>query len=537
LYQEAAKTLKYGGLSEDQALATITINPARQLGLEDRIGSIEVGKDADLAIFNGHPLNGYARCEMTLIDGEVIFERPGARAGSGHGSPMPPLALRSRTVAVPESPVGTYALTGARIIPVVGSGVERGTLVVTDGRIEAISASDVAVPSGAVTVDLAGLSVYPGMINAGGSLGLTEIGSADETHDYRERGKYNPDLRAAVALHPDSELIPVSRAAGVLSVLTQPSGGVIAGQSVVMNLRGWIPPELAVLEPAALHVNFPRGAIGAGDSERDKKRRKEARKEIEELKEYFRRAAGYDELVRNAQQLGDPVVADPKLEALSAYASGQRPVVIHADRHGDILAAIDFAEELELRWILADAAEAWKCVAQLKQHAVTVILGPSMQLPASRYDPHDAPYTNAARLYEAGVPFAMKAVSSGPGSATSTRNLPYQAAMAVAYGLPPEEGLKAVTLYPAQILGVADRLGSIEVGKTANLVVTDGDLLQPATQVKMLFIAGRPVEPTSKHTRLYHRYQRRLHEVRAGDAMLGVRPREGEAPEQAAGGK
>ena len=160
---------------------------------------------------------------------------------------------------------------------------------------------------------------------------------------------------------------------------------------------------------------------------------------------------------------------------------------------------------------------------ELKKHNVPVILGPSMQMPSARNDPYDAPYANAARLHEAGIRFCIKAVDSGPGSATSTRNLPYQAAMAVAYGLPPEEGLKAVTLYPAQILGVADQLGTIEVGKLANLVICDGHLLQPTTEVKALFIAGKPLPPTSKHTQLYARYQERLKQVRDGKVMLGVR--------------
>ncbi len=522
LYQEAAKMLKYGALSEDEALALVTINGAKQLGLDDRMGSIEVGKDADLAIFNGHPLNGFSRCEMTLVDGEVYFERSGPHEPSGHGTPLPPDALRNRTIGVAESPTNSYLLSGGRIVPVEGDPIEAGSILVVDGKIQAIGSADLSAPDGTVTVDLGGLSVYPGMINAGGSLGLVEIGSVRETHDYRESGSYNADLRASVAIHADSELIPVTRVNGILSVLSQPTGGTISGQSVLMNLHGWIPPEMALVDPAAVHINFPKGRYRSGGGKTTDEQKKAIEK-IDDLKNQFRQALKYAELREQANADNRPGPApDPHLQALAPYAAGTQLVVLHANEHGDILAAIDFAEEMKLDWILADAADAWKCVEVLKEHNVKVILGPSMQLPGDKNDPYDAPYANAARLHDAGVPFAIKAVDSGPGSATSGRNLPYQAAMAAAYGLPADEALKAVTLYPAQLLGVDDQIGSIGVGKLANLVITDGNPLQPATRVKWLFIAGRPVAPESKHTALYAQYLGRLKQVREGKVMLGV---------------
>lgn len=517
MYQEAAKTMRYGGLSETEALATITINAARQLGLEQRLGSIEVGKDADLAIFNGHPLNGFARCEMTLVDGEIYFERSGTHMPSGHGMPEPPRDLRQVQLELPPATAGKYALINAHIVPVVGPPKPLGALVIDGSVIQSIHDSAADLPPGVTSIDLHGLHVYPGMINAGGAVGLTEVGSIRETQDFVELGRFNPDLRAAAALHPDSEIIPVTRSNGILAVLTQPSGGIICGQSVLVNLNGWIPPEMALVDPAALHVNFPPGAYAPGEP------RKQARETIELLRQQFRLALRYDQVV--AQQGPPPAVAyDPKLTALAPYAKGERLVVITADAYGDILAAIEFAEEFKLKWVLAGAAESWKCVESLRQHKVAVLLGPSMALPTGFGAPYDAPYRAAGMLHAAGVRFAIR----GDDIAARTRNLPFQAAMAVAYGLPPDEGLKAVTLYPAQLLGVEDRLGSIEPGKLANLVICDGEMLQPATQVKALFIGGKPVEPTNRHTRLYARYQQRLQEVQAGQALLGVTGKSGQ---------
>jgi imidazolonepropionase-like amidohydrolase len=168
--------------------------------------------------------------------------------------------------------------------------------------------------------------------------------------------------------------------------------------------------------------------------------------------------------------------------------------------------------------ILSGGIEAWKVTGELKKREVPVIVGPLMTMPQEAYDPYDAPFACPAKLHQAGVKFCIRSAGS-----TNTRNLPYEAAMAVSYGLPPEEGLKAVTLYPAQILGVADQLGSIETGKRANLVLTDGDILQASTQVKALFIDGKPLEPTSKQTRLYERYRERLKEVKEGRAPLGTK--------------
>ncbi len=519
LYQEAAKCIKYGGMSRQDALQTITLNGARQLGLEKRIGSIEVGKDGDLALFSGHPLNSYSRVEMTLVEGEVYFQRSDRLQADPAAAPAPATPVADFK-PIPRADGRRYVLSGATVHPVSGPTLNRTTVVVEKGRIERVAPDDeVAHSTGDVLVDARGLHLYPGMIDAGTVLGLTEVGSAAETHDFAEGGDFQPDLRASTAINPDSELIPVTRANGVLSVVTRPTGSMVAGQSALIDLAGWVPREMAVVDPLALHVEFPTlSSLLATDANTPFLGRALARKRREEkirrLKELFRQAIAYDE--GRSQAPDRPV--NPRLEALVPYARGTRPVVIQANRRPEILEALKLADELKLKVVLSGGIDAWKVADELKQRKVPVICGPVMEMPGRKYDPYDAPYACPARLYEAGVPFCIRSAGT-----TNTRNLPYEAAMAASYGLPPEEALKAVTLYPAQVLGVADQLGSIAPGKRANLVLANGDLLQASTQVVALFLDGRPLEPTSKHTRLYDRYRERLQDVKAGRAPLGTK--------------
>jgi imidazolonepropionase-like amidohydrolase len=242
--------------------------------------------------------------------------------------------------------------------------------------------------------------------------------------------------------------------------------------------------------------------------------RKQREEKVRKLKELFQQALLHDDARK--QDANRP--ANPRLEALIPYARGEKPVIIQAIRRQEILDALKLGDELKLKVILSGAVDAWKVADELKKRNVPVIVGPVMVMPQEGYDPYDAPFACPAKLHQAGVKFCIRSAGG-----TNTRNLPYEAAMAVSYGLPPEEGLKAVTLSPAEILGVADQLGSIEAGKRANLVLTNGDLLQASTQVLALFIDGRPLEPSSKHTKLFERYRERLKEVREGRAPLGTR--------------
>ena len=287
------------------------------------------------------------------------------------------------------------------------------------------------------------------------------------------------------------------------------------GQGSLINLAGWVPAEMVVIDALSLHIEYsgepgrrgfnPFGAEDEAESPAARFRREE---KLTRMKELFETARRYDA----SKKAGLAIVANPRLEALVPYVRGEKPVVFTADRKTDILAALKLADDLKVKPIISGGTESWKVAAELKKRDVPVILGPIMALPREIGEKYDSAYTAAAKLHEAGVRFCIRSAGS-----SNARNLPYEAAMAVAYGLPPEEGLKAVTLYPAQILGVEKMFGTIEAGKKANLVIANGDILQASTQVLSVFIEGRPFEPVNKQTKLFDKYLKRLKEVKASE--------------------
>jgi len=479
---EAAKTMKYGGLTETEALSQLTINPARQLGIDKLAGSIEPGKSADLALFNGHPLSPYSRCVMTLIDGEVVYEK---RDVPHHATADFEPATRLRREPVAAGVSSSFILTNARVHPIAGPEF-LGGLIVVDGKIT----STFVLPAPASELpllDAKGLHVYPGMIDAHTSIGLTEIGSIAGTRDESEIGLVQPDLRALAAVNPHSEIIAVTRANGITSALTRPSGGLISGQSAVIRLDGRTPAEMALKDLCALHVSIP-------GNPRDGDKKAEAETQSKLLRETFEAAKRYDPNDRN-----------PRLEALQPYLKGERLVVFEANSIRQIKEALKIAADFGLKPAISGGAEAWKVAALLAENKVPVILGGVMGIPPERHDPADAQASNAATLVAAGVKVAISSAEDYHGGA---RNTPYHAAWSAAHGLDRDEALKTVTLYPAQILGIADRVGTLEVGKDADFIVTTGDPLEVVTDVVYEFIAGKPVSLESKHTRLYEKFRK-----------------------------
>ena len=411
-------------------------------------------------------------------------------------------------------PRGTFAIRNARIVTVSGPDIENGTVVIRDGKIEAVG-TNVNVPAGAQTIDGRGLSVYPGMIDAGTNMGLVEVPQgANGTVDLSEVGDLNPNAKAIIAVNPHSAHIGVTRVEGITNTLTAPTGGLISGQAALINLLGTAPKEMAVVPQAALVINYPRIGFGGGgfgggfqQSANLTETLTANERQVEQIRKMLRDAEAYgraQDAYAKDKSLPRPD-RNVVLEPLVPYVRGEQPVIFRADREAEIRGAIRFAEELKLKPIILGGNDAWKVASLLKEKNIPVILTGIFSLPSREDDAYDALYENPAKLQQAGVRFCISTGDAGP----EVRNLAQYAGMAAAFGLSKADAVKSVTLYPAQILNVADRLGSIEVGKMANLVVTDGDLLEIRTRIKYLLIDGRPVVLTSRHTELNDAFKNR----------------------------
>jgi imidazolonepropionase-like amidohydrolase len=395
------------------------------------------------------------------------------------------------------------AIKGATIHPVSGPDIPSGTVVFENGKITAIGA-EAAIPAGAEVIDGTGKHIYPGLINANTVLGLVEIGAVRATVDIQEAGAINPNARSITSVNPDSELIPVARAAGVLTALSVPEGGIISGQSAVLRLDGWTPEEMTVLSPAAMHLRWPNLTIDRRPRARKsvKDQQKEIDKAQKQIRDAFQVARSYWQARKNP---APDFKSDLRWEAMMPIFDGKLPLFVHASSMAQIEAALAFAKEMQLKIVLVDGDDAWRMAAQLKENDVPVVLGPATSLPVRRDDDYDSGWSSAAKLQQAGVKFCI--ASNGRGAETNERNVGYEAGLAAGYGLPKDEALKAVTLYPAQILGVADRLGSLEAGKAATLIVTNGDPLDFPTQVEIAFIDGRKIDLSNRQTRLRDKYR------------------------------
>ncbi|MBM3737724.1 MAG: amidohydrolase family protein [Acidobacteria bacterium] len=396
-------------------------------------------------------------------------------------------------------------IRNVNIHPVTAPAVANTSLLIRDGRIAEISPK-IRVPKTVKALDAQGAHLYPGMIDSATNLGMNEISSVREASDISEIGDFNPQLRTLVAVNPASEHIPVARANGLTAAITIPSGGIIAGQAGLMHLDGWTWEEMEVTRSAAMHLRFPvlratqgllRGAApGAPVTFAEMQRAHQ--EQLDKLRLFFENARRYQ---KSKAAAGPGFRVDLKFEAMLPVLDGKLAVLINAAREREIREALDFAQREGIKVILSGVREPGTQIARIKSMGVAVIVGETLALPLEEDDAYDSPFTMPAELHKAGILFAFATYNT-----SMVRNLPYHAAACVPFGLPPEEALKAVTINPAKIWGVADRTGSIETGKWADLILTDGDPLETRTQIKHMWIRGREISLESKHTRLYQKY-------------------------------
>ncbi len=401
------------------------------------------------------------------------------------------------------------ALVGGTIHPVSGPPIENATLVMNGARILDLG-RDVEVPAGARVENVTGLHVYPALVDANTVLGLVEVSSVPGTVDVSEMGDVNPNVRAEIALNPDSEILPVTMANGILVAMVAARGGLIAGTAAVIRLQGWTWEDMTIESPVGLVVNWPSMRIDRSPGAKPEEKQIEERDtKLRTLHAAFADARAYVKAVAAEGTRGVPQHdRDTRWEAMRPVLEGKIPLMVAANEIQQIRAALKFARDEDLRLVLLSSGDVWRVADELAARQIPVILGPIHDLPDRRWEPYDTPFTVPMKLHRAGVRFCF-AYGAEPFSAAHARNLPYQAATAAAYGLPKEEALRGVTQYPAEILGVGDRLGTLEPGKEATLIVTDGDPLEIRTQVKRAFMAGREVDLANRHTRLYEKYRHR----------------------------
>lgn len=413
----------------------------------------------------------------------------------------------------------TVLLKNARVYTVAGAILPKADVLISGGKIERIAPEiDTAADA---TLDLSGQHLYPGLIATCTSLGLIEISAVQATIDSAELGEYTPDVHSWLAVNPDSELLPVARANGITHIVPVPGAvpgktKLVSGFSGLVALDGWGMEERTVKGPVALHVFWPGMSLDTRPKEAFKN--KDEWKSLEEqAKERQLRLKALDDFFADAEAYHQARAAEPvpAWEAMRPFVRGEVPMIIHADDYREIKAAVNWATARKYKVIIAGGKDAWQLADLLAKHRIPLVFeriftgmgrfGTRGVLDTDFYDVH---FKAPGILHKAGVKVIFGEGLGGSG-ASNIRNLPYSAAQATAFGLPEEEAIRGLTLYPAEALGVADKLGSIEAGKEATIIAVSGSILDIRSRVTHMWIAGRPVDLSSRHTRLYEKYRNR----------------------------
>ncbi len=420
-------------------------------------------------------------------------------------------------------------ITNATLHPVNGPVIEKGYIIIARGNIMAVGAGAPATKVSGITIDATGKHVYPGMIASDTQLGLAEMAAVRASNDIRETGEVTPEVRAGVAVNPDSTLIPVTRSNGILIAGVFPEGGRIPGRVSVMKLDGWTWEEMTVKADAGLSISWPQSrAINAPWMERSETEQSdENRRGFAAVDEVFKDAEAY----RLARRADTNTAIDLRLDAMQgvlppldqsgsadpkARKPEQLPVFINAQDVDQITSAVTWVTERKLKMVLVGGRDAAMCADLLKRHNIPVIVTGTHTTPRRADSPYDDAFTLPARLHAAGVKFCIASADR----TAHERNLPYNAATAVAYGLPKDEALRSVTLSAAEILGVyagVGGVGSLEATKAGTLIITDGDPLETTTRVERAFIDGREIDLSNKQTKLADKYREKYKQQKAAE--------------------
>jgi imidazolonepropionase-like amidohydrolase len=412
------------------------------------------------------------------------------------GRPVPPQSER-------------IALRGATIHTVTNGVIQNGTIIFEGGKIISVGAN-IAIPAGTRTVDVTGKHIYPGLIDAYSSVGIAEIGAVDMSNDVNEIGDFNANVHTDVAVNAESRHIGTARNQGVLTTITTPGGGLISGMSSAISLEGWTWEEMSLERAAALNVNWPNtgggrggrfgGGGGGGGAPAGGNQSYEAR--VQQLKNYFAEARAY----RDAVKAGEQVRTDARYMAMIPALDRKIPVVVTANTASQINDAITWAKQENLKLIIRGGDDAIYVASRLKAENIPVILTSTMDAPRRDHEGYDEVYSRAAKLHKAGVKFA---ISGGSGSLYTDR-LPYEAGVAVAFGLPEEEAIKAVTINAAEFMGLSDRLGSIEPGKQATFLITTGTPIDMTSNILQAYIQGREIDMLDIQKHFFEKYMEKV---------------------------
>jgi imidazolonepropionase-like amidohydrolase len=432
-----------------------------------------------------------------------------------YASSLALVVVASASTIIPaKRPAGPVLLRGGTVHTVSGPVLEKTDVLMVDGKIAALG-RQLKAPGGAEVVDVTGRHIYPGIISANSQLGLTEIGSVRATVDTTELGTVNPNARTQVAVNPESELIPVARLNGVLTAAITPLAGggfggaasLFAGTSALVRLDGWTWEDMTLRPAVALHLYWP--TLDINRDPRNPRGEAEQRRAIAERLKLIRDTFAAARAYAGARSAGR-ADTDLRLEALLPVLRGEKKLFIHANALNQIASALDWASAEKIAFTLVGGRDAWRIAERLKEAGVGVILAGTFNLPPRRDDAYDAAYSAPAKLHAAGVKFCIAMGNDGASETANERNLPYEAAIAAGFGLPREDALRSVTLFAAELLGVEKELGSLEVGKRATLIVTDGDVLEMTSNVRLAFIDGARIDLRSRQTDLYEKYRQRL---------------------------